>query len=108
MKTDLLTAKETLAKGTPQHEADAVVRATWAGRYRAVRALTEELCAPLQTEDYVIQSMPDASPAKWQSRATMKTPTGSGTTAAVSILIAASFTAGRCRPDRAAGRQAAG
>ena len=23
------------------------------------------LCAPLETEDYVVQSMPDASPAKW-------------------------------------------
>jgi ergothioneine biosynthesis protein EgtB len=33
--------------------------------YGAVRAQTEELCKPLQTEDYVIQSMPDVSPAKW-------------------------------------------
>src|SRR5436853_1573498 len=36
-----------------------------AARYRQVRALTEELCAPLEVEDYVVQSMPDASPAKW-------------------------------------------
>ncbi len=36
-----------------------------AQRYREVRAFTEYLCEPLQTEDYVIQSMPDASPAKW-------------------------------------------
>jgi ergothioneine biosynthesis protein EgtB len=36
-----------------------------AARYRAVRATTEKLCAPLETEDYVVQSMPDASPAKW-------------------------------------------
>ena len=34
-------------------------------RYRSVRALSERLCAPLQPEDYVVQSMPDASPAKW-------------------------------------------
>lgn len=34
-------------------------------RFRRVRAFTEELCQPLQTEDYVIQSMPDASPTKW-------------------------------------------
>lgn len=34
-------------------------------QYRSVRAFTQELCRPLQTEDYVIQSMPDASPAKW-------------------------------------------
>jgi ergothioneine biosynthesis protein EgtB len=33
--------------------------------YISVRQQTEELCRPLQTEDYVIQSMPDVSPAKW-------------------------------------------
>src|SRR5436309_3389201 len=36
-----------------------------AARYREVRGTTEALCAPLETEDYVVQSMPDASPAKW-------------------------------------------
>jgi ergothioneine biosynthesis protein EgtB len=35
------------------------------GRYAAVRGFTERLCAPLVTEDYVIQSMPDVSPTKW-------------------------------------------
>ncbi|HUI26218.1 MAG TPA: ergothioneine biosynthesis protein EgtB [Candidatus Kryptonia bacterium] len=34
-------------------------------RYRTIRAATEWLCQPLATEDYVVQSMPDASPAKW-------------------------------------------
>jgi ergothioneine biosynthesis protein EgtB len=34
-------------------------------RLALVRAATEGLCAPLATEDYVVQSMPDASPAKW-------------------------------------------
>ncbi len=34
-------------------------------RYEQVRAFTERLCAPLATEDYVVQSMPDVSPAKW-------------------------------------------
>jgi ergothioneine biosynthesis protein EgtB len=34
-------------------------------RHLAVRAATVELCAPLATEDFVVQSMPDASPAKW-------------------------------------------
>ncbi len=33
--------------------------------YDAVRRFTEDLCTPLCTEDYVIQSMPDASPTKW-------------------------------------------
>jgi ergothioneine biosynthesis protein EgtB len=34
-------------------------------RYQEVRALSEHLCETLETEDYVIQSMPEASPAKW-------------------------------------------
>src|SRR5205807_7429742 len=34
--------------------------------YRAVRRQTEALCEPLETEDYGLQSMPDASPLKWQ------------------------------------------
>ena len=36
-----------------------------AARYREVRDVSEALCAPLEAEDYVVQSMPDASPAKW-------------------------------------------
>ncbi|MFL6605309.1 MAG: ergothioneine biosynthesis protein EgtB [Steroidobacteraceae bacterium] len=34
-------------------------------RFRLVRAATLALSEPLCTEDYVVQSMPDASPAKW-------------------------------------------
>ncbi|HEX4301116.1 MAG TPA: ergothioneine biosynthesis protein EgtB [Gammaproteobacteria bacterium] len=34
-------------------------------RYAAVRALTEELCRSLGPEDAALQSMADASPAKW-------------------------------------------
>jgi dimethylhistidine N-methyltransferase len=34
-------------------------------RYKSVRARTEQLVAPLRPEDMVVQSMPDASPAKW-------------------------------------------
>jgi len=34
-------------------------------RYRRVRALTEALARPLSAEDQCVQSMPDASPAKW-------------------------------------------
>ncbi|MDH0749590.1 ergothioneine biosynthesis protein EgtB [Pseudomonas sp. GD03842] len=34
-------------------------------RYQSVRHHTEQLAAPLSAEDMVVQSMPDASPAKW-------------------------------------------
>jgi ergothioneine biosynthesis protein EgtB len=40
-------------------------RATLAARYAAVRAHTLALAAPLSAEDQALQSMPDASPAKW-------------------------------------------
>jgi len=33
--------------------------------YAEIRATTEALCRPLCLEDYVVQSMPDASPTKW-------------------------------------------
>jgi len=36
-----------------------------AEQYREVREATLALCAPLTAEDCVVQSMPDASPAKW-------------------------------------------
>jgi ergothioneine biosynthesis protein EgtB len=36
-----------------------------ADRYRATRRLSEALCAPLSEADATIQSMEDASPAKW-------------------------------------------
>lgn len=36
-----------------------------AERFRAVRAQTVSLCAPLQVEDYVVATMPDVSPTKW-------------------------------------------
>src|ERR1700754_2244284 len=38
---------------------------TLAARFAQVRAATESLCRPLATDDYALQSMPDASPAKW-------------------------------------------
>jgi ergothioneine biosynthesis protein EgtB len=33
--------------------------------YQQVRQLSERLCQPLTSEDYVIQTMPDVSPPKW-------------------------------------------
>ncbi len=36
-----------------------------AARFAAVRTFSATLCEPLVTEDFVIQSMPDASPARW-------------------------------------------
>jgi dimethylhistidine N-methyltransferase len=38
---------------------------TWLDRYIATRNHTLDLIAPLMPEDMVVQSMPDASPAKW-------------------------------------------
>jgi ergothioneine biosynthesis protein EgtB len=40
-------------------------RVFWADSYLAVRRHSEELCAPLASDDYVIQTAAEASPAKW-------------------------------------------
>src|SRR5262245_58604399 len=34
-------------------------------RYRDVRRVSNKLCETLEPEDYVIQTMPEASPTKW-------------------------------------------
>src|SRR3954470_23975049 len=34
-------------------------------RFRNVRCFSEKICEPLEPEDYVIQTMPEASPTKW-------------------------------------------
>ncbi|GAA3912284.1 ergothioneine biosynthesis protein EgtB [Luteimonas lutimaris] len=44
---------------------DAIDASTLAARYRAVRGRSIALAAPLSAEDAMVQSMPDASPAKW-------------------------------------------
>ncbi|HVF11166.1 MAG TPA: ergothioneine biosynthesis protein EgtB [Abditibacteriaceae bacterium] len=44
---------------------DVTADASLAARYQEVRRFSEKLCEPLVAEDYVIQSMPDASPTKW-------------------------------------------
>ena len=36
-----------------------------AARYSHVRRVSLDICEPLQTEDFVVQSMADASPTKW-------------------------------------------
>ena len=40
-------------------------RACLREHFGRVRALSQQLCAPLEPEDMVVQSMPDVSPAKW-------------------------------------------
>jgi ergothioneine biosynthesis protein EgtB len=49
----------------PGTRVDPAASATLRARYDAVRAQTEALCEPLAVEDYVVSSMPDASPTKW-------------------------------------------
>jgi ergothioneine biosynthesis protein EgtB len=39
--------------------------ANLAERYAHTRSATETLCDPLEVEDFVVQSMPDASPTRW-------------------------------------------
>jgi ergothioneine biosynthesis protein EgtB len=34
-------------------------------KYQSIRAYTEAICEPLQTEDYVVQPVADVSPPKW-------------------------------------------
>lgn len=50
----------TMKLGQPQ-----IGRASLIEAFRDVRAQTEKLCEPLETEDYVVQSVIDVSPPKW-------------------------------------------
>ncbi|MGF6930778.1 hypothetical protein QFZ48_006278 [Chitinophaga sp. W2I13] len=34
-------------------------------QYETVRRRSEKICAPLKTEDYVVQPIVDVSPPKW-------------------------------------------
>src|SRR5262245_31535097 len=49
------------ARGLPA----AALTASLSESFRAVRGTTTRLCRPLAVEDYVIQSAPECSPAKW-------------------------------------------
>ncbi len=53
----MVSSKEAVrAHGSPE---------TLSVRYARVRSMTLDLCRHLQTEDYVVQSMPDVSPTRW-------------------------------------------
>jgi ergothioneine biosynthesis protein EgtB len=54
----MVAASETLTLSERAHEHTGAT-------YRRVRAATQALCEGLETEDFVAQSMPDASPIKW-------------------------------------------
>ncbi len=58
MSTDPAAAVAEPRAGTPGH-------LSLSERYLEVRSRSEALCEPLEVEDYVVQSMPDASPIKW-------------------------------------------
>lgn len=49
----------------PIENADATHTREWLRRFQRVRKASETLCAPLETEDYMVQSMSDVSPPKW-------------------------------------------
>ena len=57
----MLTTSGALTDQTPARAQDTDL----ARSYDAVRRLSESLCEPLETEDFVIQSMPDVSPTRW-------------------------------------------
>ncbi len=50
---------------TPPDHAAGYNRRALIDAFLAMRAQTEKLCEPLETEDYVVQSVSDVSPPKW-------------------------------------------
>jgi ergothioneine biosynthesis protein EgtB len=57
--TEMATAKK-----RPSRQSAARVEHLW-NRFHQIRTFTNALCAGLEPEDYVVQSMPDVSPTKW-------------------------------------------
>lgn len=53
------------AGGARRNEPPMSERQDLLAHYRAVRGMSESLCAPLLAEDCCMQTMPDASPPKW-------------------------------------------
>ncbi len=54
-----------VADDAPLAEGLGALRVFWRDAFHAVRSETERRAAPLSAEDQMVQSMPDASPAKW-------------------------------------------
>jgi len=54
-----------MRSGTTANSLSRNARTDLAARYIGVRMVTRDLCSPLSAEDQMVQSMPDASPAKW-------------------------------------------
>src|SRR5437868_12772810 len=61
--TDPFYSQHSLA--APQDRIAATRKAELLERYWSVRRFSEQLCETLEPEDYVIQTMPEASPTKW-------------------------------------------
>ncbi|MGH8584038.1 MAG: ergothioneine biosynthesis protein EgtB [Gammaproteobacteria bacterium] len=59
------TGTSALASSQAPGTAAAGARTAVSDRYRRVRTTSLDICAPLQIEDYVVQTMPDVSPPKW-------------------------------------------
>ena len=56
---------DTKGRNSPAPSQSPATQSALTSRYSEVRATTRALVAPLSPEDCAIQSMPDASPAKW-------------------------------------------
>ena len=57
--------KQSKAKKKSVSEQESDIRLRLIESYKKVRGFSHTLAEPLETEDYVIQSMPDVSPTKW-------------------------------------------